>query len=66
MTEDNGTIEIDTRTQQEIKIRRLKIKQFQDEILLILNTVLNVKGKAGGNYESDKECTRLKLIKKEK
>ncbi len=63
MIEDNGTINIDDNTQLEIKNRRLRIKRLNDEIMLILNIVLNANNKSNGDYQPDREFTKLEIVK---
>ncbi len=65
MSKDNGKIILDAKTKEQINMRRLKIQQLQNDISLILNTVLNVKDKTG-DYKPNREFTALELIKKDK
>ncbi len=60
---ENGSIDIDTNTQQQISNRRLAVKRLNDEIMLILSTILNVKGKSEGNYQANREFTKLEIVK---
>lgn len=63
MSKDNGKIILDDKTKEQINIRRLKIQQLQNDISLILNTVLNVKDKEG-DYKPNREFTELVLVEK--